>query len=47
MPGHPSVFQSSDHHRDGPQEGSWLPVSIPKPHPHTARVQKQVMARDP
>ena len=47
MARHPSVLQSSDHHSDGPQEGSWLTFRIPKHHPHTAQVEKQIMAGEP
>lgn len=46
-PGHPSVLRSSDHHSDGPQEGSRLTIRIPKHKPHTVQVQKQIVAGEP
>lgn len=47
MPRHPSVLRRSNHHSDGPQEGSCLTFRIPKHHPHTAQVQKHIIAGEP
>lgn len=37
MPGHPNVLRSSDHHRDGPREGSRSPSGFYTPPPHRCR----------
>lgn len=42
MPGHPNVLWSSDHHRDGPREGSWSPSGFLNTTP--TQVRKKIVA---